>query len=163
MLIAVPEEAIFLVMHTLLEPGGHAVVVTPAYQSLYEVARGIGCPVTRLDLEPRRGAWHLLAGLRRGSGRMVSASARRRRAVDHRHRRHVASSGRKALNRFTHDVFPVAPYTMKFSVVVPAYQAAKVLPMCIGALQRQTIDRAQYEIIVSTTAPATARQTPASP
>jgi glycosyltransferase involved in cell wall biosynthesis len=37
---------------------------------------------------------------------------------------------------------------MKFSVIVPAYQAATVLPICLGALQRQTIDRAQYEIIV---------------
>ena len=37
---------------------------------------------------------------------------------------------------------------MKFSVVVPAYQAAAVLPSCLGALQRQTIDRAQLEIIV---------------
>ena len=37
---------------------------------------------------------------------------------------------------------------MKYSIVVPAYQAAAILPACLGALQRQTIDRAQYEIIV---------------
>jgi glycosyltransferase involved in cell wall biosynthesis len=37
---------------------------------------------------------------------------------------------------------------MKFSVIVPAYQSATVLPICLGALQRQTIDRALYEIIV---------------
>ena len=37
---------------------------------------------------------------------------------------------------------------MNFSVIVPAYQAAAVLPNCLGALQRQTIDRSQYEIIV---------------
>ena len=37
---------------------------------------------------------------------------------------------------------------MKFSVIIPAYQAAAVLPNCLSALQRQTIDRAQYEIIV---------------
>jgi cellulose synthase/poly-beta-1,6-N-acetylglucosamine synthase-like glycosyltransferase len=37
---------------------------------------------------------------------------------------------------------------MNISVIVPAYQAAAVLPQCLSALQRQTIDRSQYEIIV---------------
>ena len=37
---------------------------------------------------------------------------------------------------------------MKFSVIIPAYQAATVLPKCLSALQQQTIDRTQYEIIV---------------
>jgi cellulose synthase/poly-beta-1,6-N-acetylglucosamine synthase-like glycosyltransferase len=37
---------------------------------------------------------------------------------------------------------------VNFSVIVPAYQAAAVLPSCLGALQCQTIDRSQYEIIV---------------
>jgi len=37
---------------------------------------------------------------------------------------------------------------MHISVIVPAYQAAAVLPQCLTALQRQTIDRAQYEIVV---------------
>jgi len=37
---------------------------------------------------------------------------------------------------------------VKFSVIVPAYQAAAVLPNCLDALQCQTIDRSQYEIIV---------------
>jgi glycosyltransferase involved in cell wall biosynthesis len=37
---------------------------------------------------------------------------------------------------------------MNFSVIVPAYQAAAVLPNCLNALRQQTIDRAQYEIIV---------------
>ena len=40
------EEAIFLFMHAALEEGGHVVVQQPCYQSLFEVARGIGCPVT---------------------------------------------------------------------------------------------------------------------
>src|ERR671931_254621 len=40
------EEAIFLSMHALLVPGDHAVVLSPAYQSLYEVARSIGASVT---------------------------------------------------------------------------------------------------------------------
>ena len=37
---------------------------------------------------------------------------------------------------------------MNISVIVPAYQAAAVLPHCLRALQHQTIDRAHYEIIV---------------
>jgi aspartate/methionine/tyrosine aminotransferase len=42
-LVAVPEEAIFLLMHALLNPGDHVVCTVPAYQSLHEVARSIGC------------------------------------------------------------------------------------------------------------------------
>ncbi len=38
--------------------------------------------------------------------------------------------------------------TLSFSVIVPAYQAAAVLPRCLNALQQQAVDRAQYEIIV---------------
>jgi len=44
-LVAAPEEAIFLFMHALLEADDHVVVMTPAYQSLHEVARSIGCAV----------------------------------------------------------------------------------------------------------------------
>jgi aspartate/methionine/tyrosine aminotransferase len=40
------EEAIFLFMHAALERGDHLVVQRPCYQSLFEVARGIGCAVT---------------------------------------------------------------------------------------------------------------------
>ncbi len=40
------EEAIFLFMHAALAPGDHVVVHWPCYQSLHEVARGIGCEVT---------------------------------------------------------------------------------------------------------------------
>lgn len=40
------EEAIFLFMHAALEAGDHLIVHTPCYQSLAEVARGIGCDVT---------------------------------------------------------------------------------------------------------------------
>src|SRR5512137_1309605 len=42
-LIAVPEEAIFIAMQTLLKPGDHVVTLVPAYQSLYEIARALGC------------------------------------------------------------------------------------------------------------------------
>jgi aspartate/methionine/tyrosine aminotransferase len=47
------EEAVFLVMHALLDAGDHAVVVWPAYQSLHEVARSIGASVTFVPLDPR--------------------------------------------------------------------------------------------------------------
>ena len=40
------EEAIFLFMHAVLEPGDHIVVHSPCYQSLAEIARSLGCDVT---------------------------------------------------------------------------------------------------------------------
>lgn len=40
------EEAIFLFMHAVLKPGDHLIVNAPCYQSLAEVARGIGCEIT---------------------------------------------------------------------------------------------------------------------
>ena len=48
-LVAAPEEAIFLAMNALLSPGDHVICTFPGYQSLYELARTIGCEV---DLGP---------------------------------------------------------------------------------------------------------------
>ena len=45
-MVMAPEEGIFLLMHALLEPGDHVVCTYPAYQSLHEIARSIGCQVT---------------------------------------------------------------------------------------------------------------------
>jgi aspartate/methionine/tyrosine aminotransferase len=45
-LVVVPEEGIFLLMHAILQPGDHIVCTFPGYQSLYEVARSIGCDVS---------------------------------------------------------------------------------------------------------------------
>jgi len=45
-LVMAPEEGIFLALHALLEAGDHVICTVPAYQSLYEVARSIGCEVT---------------------------------------------------------------------------------------------------------------------
>lgn len=42
----VPEEGIFLMAHALLKPGDHIVCTMPGYQSLYEVARSIGCQIS---------------------------------------------------------------------------------------------------------------------
>src|ERR1051325_5361551 len=46
------EEGVFLSMNALLDRGDHAVVVWPAYQSLFEVARSVGADVTLVPLEP---------------------------------------------------------------------------------------------------------------
>lgn len=45
MLVAAPEELIFLAMNALLQPGDHVVCTFPGYQSLYELARSLGCEV----------------------------------------------------------------------------------------------------------------------
>ncbi len=44
------EEAIFAFMNVLLQPGDHVVVMTPAYQSLYEVAVAAGATVSKWAL-----------------------------------------------------------------------------------------------------------------
>jgi aspartate/methionine/tyrosine aminotransferase len=49
------EEAIFLFMHAALEKGDHLIVQQPCYQSLFEVARGIGCPVTAWQAREENG------------------------------------------------------------------------------------------------------------
>ena len=59
-IIAAPEEAIFIAMQTLLRPGDQVVAIAPAYQSLHEIARSIGCEVTDWSLEPTAdGNWQL--------------------------------------------------------------------------------------------------------
>jgi aspartate/methionine/tyrosine aminotransferase len=57
--IAAPEEAIFVAMNTLLAPGDHVIAISPAYQSLYEVARSLGCSLTPWALAPAAGGWQL--------------------------------------------------------------------------------------------------------
>jgi aspartate/methionine/tyrosine aminotransferase len=52
------EEAIFLFMHAALKAGEHVIVHWPCYQSLIEVARSIGCQVTRWQARPEKG-WAL--------------------------------------------------------------------------------------------------------
>ncbi len=58
-IIAAPEEAIFIVMSTLLRPGDHVIVLAPAYQSLHEIARTLGCRVTPWTLNPGENGWQL--------------------------------------------------------------------------------------------------------
>jgi aspartate/methionine/tyrosine aminotransferase len=69
-----PEELIFVAMNALLRPGDRVVCTYPGYQSLYEIARAVGCVV---DLwQPReQGTWRFdpddLAGMLRPGTRMV--------------------------------------------------------------------------------------------
>jgi len=46
------EEAIFLFMHAMLQPGQHVIVPWPCYQSLAELARSIGCTVSSWQARP---------------------------------------------------------------------------------------------------------------
>jgi len=52
------EEAIFVFMHAALGAGDHIVVHWPCYQSLAEIARGLGCEVTLWKADASRG-WAL--------------------------------------------------------------------------------------------------------
>ncbi len=54
-----PEEAIFLTMMVLLQPGDRVVVQTPCYQSLFELAVFRGCDVQPWPLVERDGAWQM--------------------------------------------------------------------------------------------------------
>lgn len=61
-LIAVPEEAIYIAMRSLLSPGDHVIVLSPCYQSLAEIARWMDCTVTPWLLEPAGDGWQLDLG-----------------------------------------------------------------------------------------------------
>jgi aspartate/methionine/tyrosine aminotransferase len=54
-LVVAPEEGIFLALNAILAPGDHAICTFPGYQSLYEVAEGVGCEVTRWLPEEENG------------------------------------------------------------------------------------------------------------
>jgi aspartate/methionine/tyrosine aminotransferase len=54
-IVVVPEEGIFLLMHAILEPEDHVICTFPAYQSLYEVARSIGCEISKWEAEENKG------------------------------------------------------------------------------------------------------------
>lgn len=58
--ILVPEEGIYLSMLALLSAGDHVVVTFPGYQSLYEVARSLGCHVHywKPRIDPKTGRVH---------------------------------------------------------------------------------------------------------
>lgn len=53
------EETIFIAMHVLLKAGDHIIVQMPAYQSLHEIPKSIGCHVSPWNMTEKNGAWHL--------------------------------------------------------------------------------------------------------
>ena len=76
-LAVVPEEGIFLLMHALLGAGDHVVCTYPGYQSLYEIARSIGCQVSTWEPDEEQG-WYfdidVLAGKLRANTKLVVAN-----------------------------------------------------------------------------------------
>ncbi len=54
-----PEEGIYLAMRTLLEPGDHVVVLTPAYDSLLNLALHVSGNVSRWELKPGDDGWEI--------------------------------------------------------------------------------------------------------
>ena len=58
-LIAAPEELIFIAMNVLVAPGDGVIVTFPGYQSLYEVASALGARTTRWTLQPDASGWRL--------------------------------------------------------------------------------------------------------
>jgi aspartate/methionine/tyrosine aminotransferase len=52
------EEGIFLFMSAMLDRGDHLIVHSPCYQSLHEIARGIGCRLTQWNAREEDG-WSL--------------------------------------------------------------------------------------------------------
>jgi aspartate/methionine/tyrosine aminotransferase len=58
-LVLAPEEGIFITMHSLLSPGDEVIYISPAYQSLYEIARSIGCKIIPCSLQPGSQGWQM--------------------------------------------------------------------------------------------------------
>jgi aspartate/methionine/tyrosine aminotransferase len=54
-----PEEGIFLAAHALLEPGDHVVVLTPAYQSLLNLAAYVSGNVSEWAIQPVTDGWEI--------------------------------------------------------------------------------------------------------
>lgn len=57
--LGAPEEGIYLTMRALLAPGDHVVVLTPAYDSLLNLAQHITGNVSAWEIQPSEGAWRL--------------------------------------------------------------------------------------------------------
>lgn len=56
-LIAAPEELIYIAMQTLLQPGDHVISLAPAYQSLYSIASSMGCNLSFWKQYPSKNGW----------------------------------------------------------------------------------------------------------
>lgn len=55
--LGAPEEGIYLTMRTLLEPDDHVVVLTPAYDSLLNIAEHISGNVSQWEIQPTADGW----------------------------------------------------------------------------------------------------------
>ena len=58
-LVLTPEEGIFVGLNVLLQPGSHAIILSPCYQSLYQVAASTGADISRWNLETDGIRWKL--------------------------------------------------------------------------------------------------------
>lgn len=54
-----PQEGVFIALSSILERGDHVIVMSPAYQSLSEVPKALGCEVSEFKLEIHNGKWSL--------------------------------------------------------------------------------------------------------
>lgn len=54
-LVIVPEEGIYIALNSILQKGDHIICTFPGYQSLYEIAEGIGCEITKWEPEEENG------------------------------------------------------------------------------------------------------------
>jgi aspartate/methionine/tyrosine aminotransferase len=61
-ILTAPEEGIYTTMRALLEPGDHVVVLTPAYESLLNLAEHITGNVSQWAVRPTAGGWALDLG-----------------------------------------------------------------------------------------------------
>ncbi len=59
MILNSPEEGIYLTMRTLLEPGDHVIVLTPAYNSLLAIAQHITGNVSEWEITPTPTGWQI--------------------------------------------------------------------------------------------------------
>jgi aspartate/methionine/tyrosine aminotransferase len=59
LLVITPEEGILIALNTILQPGDGVVSIDPAYQSLLEIPRALGCKVTAWPLETANANWTL--------------------------------------------------------------------------------------------------------
>jgi aspartate/methionine/tyrosine aminotransferase len=58
-ILSAPEEGIYLTMRTLLEPGDHVIVLTPAYNSLLNLAQHITGNVSQWEIQPSETGWQI--------------------------------------------------------------------------------------------------------
>lgn len=58
-ILTAPEEGIYITMRTLLEPGDHVIVLTPAYNSLLNLAQHITGNVSQWAIQPTESGWQM--------------------------------------------------------------------------------------------------------